>query len=831
MRFTCNFAEESISNYKEQLDMKKLVISLTMLFLIAFNSIAEVIPSGAFEAGTSSVKGKVLDKTTGSPLEYVQVAVFNKADSSLITGSLTDSTGSFMIKKVPYGNYFITAEFMGYNKYIIKNLNLSAGNPLFVVDDILLEVNAKELGQVDVVSTTDAMSIRADKKVLNVDKNLTAKGGTAIEALKGSPSITIDQEGEVLLRGSKSFKVLVNGKPTAMKPNDALKQIPAGRIDKIELITNPSAKFDAEGTAGIINIITKKGMGAGSSALINASAGTGDKYNADINLNYSTDKFNLTIGGKWKDSKQFYDMDEILRTTNNGLVRNNDVIFYRHQTDRNLGGNLTLEYNLNDNNSISYSFDGGYTKLYIDANFKYDETLENQTNHTYVYEDLHLKLFANYFTNNLSFTHKFDNNSEWTTSGFYSHIDYYFENNQDRFYTGSDFSYQNVSPYYTLRFDNENFSTEYRLKTDYTKNLEKGGKFETGAQFHGYRRYLDLYAENYDYNNSDWVANTVFTNELDFDEKIMSAYVNFSGEKFGIDYSVGYRLEYADRLIESFTLNEKYKYQKIHPFLSASFSKKIGKSNTLALNFSSRIDRPDEYFLNPFPDVSNEYQTAYGNPLLRPNITESYEFSYQRRFEKGMFSSQAYARVTNDAYTQVIGSDENGIMVLTFDNISDDKEFGIENMVNIQAAKWYSLNASFNVMGQYSKGIMNDDNFERSAITFNARMINSFSLGKKTSAQLMAFYFHDQLGNAIGNVERFYWVDVAISRNFINDKLSVSLQAKDIFNTMHTKFDINRADYRFFVHRKPEYPVVLFNVSYKFNNYKGKKAVKTKLKI
>ncbi len=811
--------------------MKNLGFSLIMLLLITFNSLAEVKPSGVHEAGTASVTGKVLDKTSGSPLEYVQVAVFSKVDSTLITGSLTDSTGSFVIKKVPYGSYFITAEFMGYNKSVIESINISPGNSQFVVDDIKLEVSANELGQVDVVSTTDAMSIKANKKILNVDKDLSAKGGTAIDALKGSPSITLNQEGEVLLRGSKSFKVLVNGKPTALKPNDALKQIPAGKIDKIELITNPSAKYDAEGTAGIINIITKKGMGVGASALINASAGTGDKYNADINLNYSNEKLNITIGGKWKDAKQFYDMDEILRTTDNGLTRNNDVIFYRHQTDRDLGGNLTLDYNFNDKNSISYSFDGGYTKLYIDANFKYDETLENETNHTYVYEDLGLRLFANYYTNNISYTHKFKDKSEWTTSGFYSHIDYYFENNQDRTYTAADFTTENSTPYYTLRFDNENFSSEYRVKTDFTENLKNEGKFEAGAQFHGYRRYLDLYAENYDYNVNDWVANTVFTNELDFDQKIMSAYVNFSGKKYGITYSIGYRMEYVDRLIESFTLNEKYKYQKIHPFLNASFSKEIDKSNTLSLNFSSRIDRPDEYYLNPFPDVSNEYQTAYGNPLLRPNITESYEFSYQRRFEKGMFSTQLYARITNDAYTQVIGSDENGIMVLTFDNISDDKEFGIENMVNIQAAKWYSLNASVNVLGQNSKGTMNEDAFDRSTITFNARMINSFSLGKKTSAQLMAFYFHDQLGNAIGNVERFYWVDVAISRNFMEDKLSVSLQAKDIFNTMHTKFDINRTDYRFFIHRKPEYPVVLLNVSYKFNNYKGKKAVKTKLKI
>ena len=406
------------------------------------------------------------------------------------------------------------------------------------------------------------------------------------------------------------------------------------------------------------------------------------------------------------------------------------------------------------------------------------------------------------------------------------------DNNQDRYYTGSDFDIKGITPYYSMQYENDNFSTEIRAKSDYTQTFENGSKLELGGQYHKYHRYLDLQAENFDYDSNSWQPDTVFTNEFDFNEQIYSVYANFSGEKKGFSYSLGIRQEYTNRLIESFTLNEKYKYEKLNYFSTLSISKAIGENNQLTFNYSSRIDRPDEYFLNPFPDVSNEFQEAYGNPLLRPNLTDSYELSFQRHFEKGMFSSQAYLRSTNDAYTQVISSDDDGVMILTFDNISDDKEYGIENMVNLQALKWWSLNASLNVFGQNSKGTMNNEAFNRSDFTFDTRLINSFAIGENTSAQLMAFYFHDRIGNSIGDVSRFYWVDASIQHNFFNQRLAVTLQAKDIFNTNQLKFDINRSDYRFYVHRKPEYPTIMLNVSYKFNNYKnGNKSVKTKLKL
>jgi len=822
---TIKHSENRFRNLETRFKLHFLIIILTLL---AFN----YAQGEENEIKKGTISGNITESVTNAPLQYAQVAIFSAADSSLVNGTITNEAGNFKIEKIPFGEYYLGAEYIGYEQEVQDEIIIDNENSTIELKNIELAESTTEIDEVNVIGQKSNMNIRADKKVVNVDKNLSATGGTAIDALKVSPSITVDQEGKVLLRGSTSFKVLVDGKPSALKPNEALKQMPAGRIDNIEIITNPSAKYDAEGTAGIINIITKKGMGVGTSGQINAAVGTGDKYNADMNVNYTNDKLNVTVGAKWKDNKQFYNMDELMQTLKDGQKRTNNILFYREQTDKDFGGNITLDYNFNSKNNISYSADAGYTHFYVDANFKYDETIENQAGHTYVYEDLHTGILADYFTNNLSYTHNFSENSNWTNSVFYSKINYFMDDKQKRYNTGSDFSFNGLNPYYKMQYENDNFSTEIRAKTDYTAIDKKGGTFEAGGQYHKYHRYIDLQAENFNFDSDQWQPDPVFTNEFDFNEQIYSVYANYSNEFKGFSYSLGIREEYTVRLIESFTLNEKYKYEKLNYFSTLSISKALGEDKQLAFNYSNRIDRPDEFFLNPFPDVSNEFQKAYGNPLLRPNITDSYEFSFQKHFEKGMFSSQAFLRSTNDAYTQVIGSDEDGIMILTFDNISDDKEFGIENMVNLQASKWWSLNASFNIMGQSSKGKMNEEAFDRSAFTFDTRLINSFTIGEKTTAQIMAFYFHDRIGNAIGNVERFYWIDASVQHNFLNDRLSVTLQAKDIFNTNQLKFDINRSDYRFYVHQKPEYPTIMLSVSYKFNNFKENvKKVKTKLKM
>ncbi|MEJ2544739.1 MAG: carboxypeptidase regulatory-like domain-containing protein [Calditrichaceae bacterium] len=358
---------------------------LSLLAILLLNLSTNAIKAADPEFLKGLIAGKITDETSNAALQYATVALYAASDSSLINGTITDEEGVFSIENIPFGTYYMVADYLGFESRVMDDIRIEENQNRVEFNNIQLKAGSTDIDELTVVGQKKNLIIKADKKVLNVDKNLSANGGNAIDALKISPSITVNQDGEVLLRGSSSFKVLVDGKPTALKPNEVLKQMPAGRIDNIELITTPSAKYDAEGSAGIINIVTKKGLGPGISGLVNASAGTGDKYNSDLNVNYTNNKLNVTVGAKWKDEVQFYNMDELIETTVDGKRRSNDILFYREQSDKDLGANITLDYNFNSHNTFSYSAEAGYTNLYVDANFNYDETIGNQAGHTYVY--------------------------------------------------------------------------------------------------------------------------------------------------------------------------------------------------------------------------------------------------------------------------------------------------------------------------------------------------------------------------------------------------------------------------------------------------------------
>jgi len=593
--------------------IKKVSLTIFLLFALILSNAENP------ENKKGKIAGKVSEKGTAVPLQYAQVAIYNQLDSSLINGTITNVNGNFRIDKIPDGKYYVIAEFIGYTPLTKNDIHIDNKNNTVELGTIELEENATEIGAVNVVGRKEGTIIKADKKVLNVDKNLSATGGTAIDALKVSPSVTINQEGNVLLRGSTSFKVLIDGRPSALKPNDALKQIPAGRIDNIEIITNPSVKYESEGTAGIINIVTKKGMGAGTSGQINATAGTGDKYNSDLNLNYTKDKLNITLGAKWKNSQSFYNMDEIIETQKDGNLRRNDILFYRHQTDNDFGGNLTLDYDFNDSRSLSYSVELGKTNLFVDANFKYDETNENDTEHVFVYEDLKISLLANYFSNNLSYTSKPDENKTWTHSVFYSRINYLFDNKQNRDYTDKNFDLENSVPYYKMRFENDNSSNEFRTKSDFTETNDNGSVFDAGAQYHIYQRYLDLEAENYNFDDGQWQPDPEFTNEFDFREQIFSIYGNYNSEYKGFKYQAGIRLEYTDRVTESFTINEKYKYEKLNYFSTLSISKAQGEDKTLAFKLHHFVVCKFSIFSTPY-SLSSEILSKV--KIIIPSLSE-----------------------------------------------------------------------------------------------------------------------------------------------------------------------------------------------------------------
>ncbi|MFH0999694.1 MAG: TonB-dependent receptor, partial [Bacteroidota bacterium] len=251
------------------------------------------------------IKGLIIDVATDQPMEYANVAIYNKVDSSLISGGITNQKGEFEINGMTYGEYYLEANFIGFDKSKVVNINLDRENPLFDAGSIILSAASTELGAIDIVADKAAVEYKLDKKIVNVSQVLSAAGGTAVDVLENTPSVQVDIEGNVSLRGSSNFTVLIDGRPSVLSGSDALRQIPASALENIEIITNPSAKYEPDGNSGIINLVMKKNSMQGINGIVNASVGSRDKYRGDITLNYRTQKINWFVGADYRDETSY----------------------------------------------------------------------------------------------------------------------------------------------------------------------------------------------------------------------------------------------------------------------------------------------------------------------------------------------------------------------------------------------------------------------------------------------------------------------------------------------------------------------------------------------
>ena len=286
--------------------MKKL-LTVLFLFLISGSTLFSQVPPGAM-AGTNTaaklgkITGKVIDTDTKSPMEYANVTIFRKQDSKLITGSISNEAGAFTISDLPLGTYYVEASFIGFEKTTINDVNLVSNSSSIDVGTIGLAASSENIGTVDVIAERSRVEYKVDKKVINVTNDINAAGGSAVTVLENTPSVDVDIDGNVSLRGSSSFTVLIDGRPSVLSGSDALRQIPSSAIQNIEIITNPSVKYDPDGMAGIINVVMKRNVLSGVNGIINFNLGTGKKYGTDLMLNYKTKKYNLFFGGNWNDN-------------------------------------------------------------------------------------------------------------------------------------------------------------------------------------------------------------------------------------------------------------------------------------------------------------------------------------------------------------------------------------------------------------------------------------------------------------------------------------------------------------------------------------------------
>lgn len=763
------------------------------------------------------ITGTVKDDATGQPVQYANVVLYSMKDNKLITGTIADEKGFFKMDKLPFGRFNLEVHFIGYSK---KSMQLSVNPKVQELEMgvITIAQAATTLDEVEISADRKIIEYKIDKKVINVSQDLVAAGGTAVDVLENTPSVQTDIDGNVSLRGTGSFKVLIDGRPSILDGSEALQQIPSSTIEQIEIITNPSAKYDPEGVGGIINVITKKEKERGFNGLVNLNLGSEPSYGGDVLLNYRYEKVNFFIKADYNQNKgPGKSLSELTSEIN-------DTTYYINSSgdrSRNRGGYKFkggFEYDVSNHDFITVSGEYG-SRLFGMNNFaRYEEYSNPQTIHDYYLSSNEFGVSHNFVAADAYYQHKFEEkNHEISMNANFSRRFGEDTETLDEYDTDSTWFPLAVDPI-RQRSTEDDKSIDVLFKTDYVKPLGENGKLEAGYQGKYDNGGSDFSLDRYDVFNDEWVYDSAQHNNIDFILNVQAVYATFTNSFKGVDFMLGLRGEYTNRLIRQNIINEEYPVERFDYFPTVHFSKKFLETHQLQASYSRRIDRPRHWYLDPFPNYSDPRNIRIGNPELLPEYVDSYELNYQKRFDKSFVSLETYYRQTNGKISRVAYLQDDNVMVSTFANIDKDYSLGIELMGNMDLFKWWQLNVSGNLFQYNIDGQILEADVNQSINTWSARFSSTFKLKWGTRIQLTGFYNAPSI-TAQGEMEDFYMVNAALRQDFLKRKLSVSFNVKDIFQTMNHTSTTYGSNYMLYSERNRVSPQFRLSISYRINNY------------
>lgn len=803
--------------------MKKISFIVIMIFLIAGSAYSTHKPEEVI-TDRGVIYGVVFDKETGIVLRDATVKIIRKADSSVVASTSTNKSGAFELK-VPFGKYRLVISFIGYRDFT-KRIEVTQEKPELRLDSIMLEPGTESTAEIEVEEEALVMENQIDKKVYNVEKSIVSESGSVVDALKNLPSVTVDSDGKVYLRGSSNVNILINGMPSATlgsDPSTVLEQISSKMVETIEIMSNPSSNYDAEGTSGIINIVLKKKQDDGINGSFSLNAGTKDKYTSSINLtvrknkftfngNYSFRLFNMS--GDGSSSKKTYIGDTTYFY--NQLSNNTDKMSshfgtlgidyeYSKNSIYSLSGNynyremkmnessINTNWNSNVLNSLIYSNDllkdnKGYG-LDINARHRLKfETPKKELTTSVQYSNMKMK--------DANWTSKTDFNTGLLTLGQRDST----TNNMELFSFQSDF----IIPVGNAELkDNKNPmipnnpspgpgpmgpGNQLVPNSTTTSGSSNISKIETGLKG-SFRKMNSDYKSNYlDLNTHNWIYNGNTSNNFEYKEKILSAYANYTNKILDIGYQFGIRLEQAFIKSNQLTTLENYENNYFSFFPSVYLTKTFATTNELQFSYTRRINRPHTFMLNPFTDYSDRQNLRKGNPYLKPEYINSVEFGYMKYFSYLSASGTVFYRNVTDAINRIVSVVDSTTSISTFANISKSSSYGLEFVLSGSITKWWSINGSTS----YSKTKVTGDNVSggtnNSGDVWSAKLMSSFSFKNLFDLQVSYFY-SGKMVTAQGSMDPMQVMDLAIKKDLFDKRASINFRIADVLNTM--KFAVN----------------------------------------
>ncbi len=771
---------------KKSQTMKQLLIAL--LLLTSYSIFAQRPTEEKFE-----VSGKVIEEGSGTPLEYATVS-FTNANNTVVNGGITDLDGNYSIE-VPEGVYSIKFEFISYKS---KTLTQQRINKDTSIPTVSLALDASSLDEVVVRAETTEVQVRLDKKIYNIGKDLTTSGATVSDALNNVPSVTVDVEGAISLRGNENVRILINGKPSAIAgfgSTDALRQLPAEAIERVEVITSPSARYDAEGTAGILNIILRKEKTLGLNGSVQANIGYPSSSNVSGNINLRTDKFNIfnTTGVRYRDApgNAFFSNRYFSDTRENPLVTEDRK--YERQ-DQGFNTNLGIEYYLTERSSITAS---GFLRLGDDEDVTTNETNEfDRQNNLAITrirteketeEDLSYQFSLNYINNFNESGHKLTVDFQYDTD----------EETENAFIDERNtFPMEEALPAEIVATVED--ETEYLAQADYVLPIGENAQFEAGfrANFEETVTDYELYEQFSP--NSSFRRNDSLSNIFTYEENVMAAYSQY-GNKFGkFSFLLGLRLEntqlkgnveaadVASETNDELNINFDKNYTGLFPTVNLIYE--LNERENVTLGYNRRINRPRGYFINPFPSRSSEANVFQGNPDLDPAYSSAFDLGYLKRWDKLTLTSSIYYQYETDSFERIQEDTgqltPNGIPIIRTIpiNLSTNQRYGFEAGVLYNPLEWLRLNGSFNYFKFITEGSFNGVDYGTENDSWFARGSAKVSLPAKIDWQTNAFY-RGPRNNAQTETEGLLSINLAFSKDIINDNATIGFNVSDLLNS------------------------------------------------
>jgi outer membrane receptor for ferrienterochelin and colicin len=759
--------------------------NLTALLILAF-----ALNSALSQAQNEvEITGTVFDKDVNLPLEYATIAFFSKKENKIITGGITDDKGNFKID-VLSGTYDITVEYMSYKTKTIPNRSLVKNTDLGLLG---IALDIESLDAVEIIAERTTVEIKLDKKIYNVGKDLTVRGGTVSDVLDNIPSVSVDVEGNVALRGNGDVRILINGKPSGLvglNSTEALRQLPAESIERIEVITSPSARYDAEGTAGIVNIILRRSKLQGLNGAISLNGGYPTSAGISGNINYRTGDLNIfnTTGYSYRESPGNSSAStQFLNTVfddNGHLIEDNPDTFSSETREYNrvrkgLNTNFGVEWYVNDSASITTSI------LYRDSNNERNTTntliqtdaLGNTTSSIRFDPELEDDKTIQYA---LNFT------KDFKTSGHKLTFDFQYEDSNE-----DENSLIQSNAIITDKVASLENQRRILLQADYVLPIGNNSQFEAGYRGNFNDQSTDFEVQSLNDDNAFEIDNTR-SNLFNYKEHLTAVYTQFGSKLGKFSYLLGLRMENTQITIDQPTSGDFSKRNYTGLFPTVNLSYEITDKENVTLGYARRLRRPRSYFINPFPSLSSLTNVFRGNPELDPSYSGQFDLGYLKRFGEFTFNSSAYYAHATDVFDFVnfdtgetvnIAGQDIAVIERTPINLATNDRFGLEFTLTYNPSPKWRVNTNLNFFQSETTGTTpNGLSLDNKNTSWFARLSNKYTLPASIDWQTSLFY-RGPSEDAQNKRESIFTATMAFSKDLFNEKASLAFNVNDIFNS------------------------------------------------